>query len=146
MLNDRSIQCAWRNSVTRSVNYATGLPRVFISYAWADGRDFANALRLRLEAEGISVWQDLIGMEGGHDWWLQIIEALDQVEFMVLVMTPGAMQSPTVCKEWRYARQEGVCVYPVKASPFLISPAYHVGCVMPISTTWIISGASSSMT
>jgi hypothetical protein len=33
---------------------------------------------------------------------------------MVLVMTPAAMGSEMVRKEWRYARQQGVCVYPVK--------------------------------
>ncbi len=38
---------------------------------------------------------------------------------MVLVMTPAALQSSTVRKEWRYARQRGVCVYPVKG-PFPI--------------------------
>jgi hypothetical protein len=32
-------------------------------------------------------------------------------------MTPSAMQSETVRKEWRYAPQQGVCVYPVKAAP-----------------------------
>jgi WD40 repeat protein len=53
-------------------------------------------------------------MEGGRDWWLQITDALDRVEFMVLVMTPAAMQSEAVRKEWRYARQRGVCVYPVQ--------------------------------
>jgi WD40 repeat protein len=53
-------------------------------------------------------------MEGGRDWWLQITAALDAVEFMVLVMTPAAMNSDLVRKEWRYARQHGVCVYPVK--------------------------------
>jgi hypothetical protein len=53
-------------------------------------------------------------MEGGRDWWLQIVEALDKVEFMVLVMTPKALESPIIRKEWRYAREKGVCVYPVK--------------------------------
>ncbi len=38
---------------------------------------------------------------------------------MVLVMTPAAMLSETVRKEWRYARQQGVCVYPVKGEPDL---------------------------
>src|SRR6266571_1708259 len=89
--------------------------RVFISYARADGEDFARKLREDLEAAGIPCWMDRFGMEGGHDWWLQIVEALNQVEFMVLVMTPAALQSPNVRKEWRYARQQGVCVYPVKA-------------------------------
>lgn len=58
-------------------------------------------------------------MEGGRDWWLQITEALDRVEFMALVMTPGAQKSETVRKEWRYARQQGVCVYPIQGSPNL---------------------------
>src|SRR5947209_2712935 len=34
---------------------------------------------------------------------------------MLLVMSPSALRSPTVQKEWRYARQQGVRVYPVKA-------------------------------
>ena len=58
-------------------------------------------------------------MEGGRDWWLQITAALDRVEFMALVMTPSALKSPTVHKEWRYARQQGVCVYPIKGVPHL---------------------------
>lgn len=90
-------------------------PRVFISYARSDGENFATQLRKKLEAKSIPLWQDRIGMEGGRDWWLQIQEALDHVQFMVLVMTPAALRSPIVKKEWRYARQQGVCVYPVKA-------------------------------
>jgi hypothetical protein len=58
-------------------------------------------------------------MEGGRDWWQQITEALDVVEFMVLGMTPAALLSKMVRKEWRYARQQGVCVYPVKGAPEL---------------------------
>jgi WD40 repeat protein len=94
-------------------------PRVFLSYARSDGEQFATELRQRLEAEHIPLWQDRVGMEGGRDWWLQIKEALDVVEFMVLVMTPAAMKSKMVREEWRYARQQGVCVYPVKGEPDL---------------------------
>src|SRR5438876_8792671 len=85
-------------------------PRVFISYARSDGEPFATQLRQRLEAEQIPLWQDRVGMEGGRDWWLQIVEVLDKVEFMVLVMTPAAMRSEMVRREWRYARQQEVCV------------------------------------
>ncbi len=92
---------------------------VFISYARSDGEEFADRLRQRLQAENIPLWQDRVGMEGGRDWWLQITEALDQVEFMALVITPNALKSETVRKEWRYARQQGVCVYPIKGLPDL---------------------------
>jgi WD40 repeat protein len=95
------------------------VPRVFLSYARADGELFAAELRQRLQAEHIPLWQDRVDMEGGKDWWQQITEALDVVEFMVLVMTPAGMQSETVRKEWHYARRMGVCVYPVQAAPNL---------------------------
>src|SRR5260370_4021302 len=104
----------------RNTNRTIGVaPRVFLSYARSDGEQFATQLRQRLEAEHIPFGQDRVGMEGGRDWWLQITEVLDVVEFMVLVMTPAAMCSETVRREWRYAREQGVCVYPVKGAPDL---------------------------
>ncbi len=90
--------------------------RVFVSYARSDGEQIAKHLGQRLEKEKIPVWQDRVNMQGGRDWWLQITDALNQVEFMVLVMTPAAMKSEIVQREWRYARQQGVCVYPIKAA------------------------------
>jgi hypothetical protein len=94
-------------------------PRIFISYARTDGEEFATRLRTRLEKEQpeITLWQDRARMEGGVGWWQQITNAIDAVEFMVLVMTPEAMNSETVRKEWRYAKQQGVCIYPVKSAP-----------------------------
>ena len=102
-----------------TLNHPGRAPRVFISYARADGEAYTRNLSTRLETEGIPCWMDRIGMEGGKDWRQQILEALDTVEFLILVMTPAAMQSPNVQWEWRSARQQGVCVYPVKAAPEL---------------------------
>jgi hypothetical protein len=42
---------------------------------------------------------------GRQDFLLQIYHAIDQVEFLVLLMTPKALASDAVKKEWRYARQ-----------------------------------------
>jgi len=91
-------------------------PRAFISYARRDGEAFANTLRSRLEREEseISLWQDRTRLEGGVGWWKQITDALDNVDFLILIMTPAAVRSPIAAQEWRYARQRGVCVYPVK--------------------------------
>lgn len=93
------------------------MARVFLSYSRAD-EAYATRLRERLEAEAsdISLWQDRIRMEGGIGWLQQVKHAIDQVEFMVLVMSPATLDSETVRKEWRYARQQGVCIYPVKAA------------------------------
>ncbi|HKQ90004.1 MAG TPA: TIR domain-containing protein, partial [Blastocatellia bacterium] len=92
---------------------------VFISYSRSDGEAFAHRLRERLEKQNIRLWQDRVGMEGGRDWWSQITNALDSVAFMALVATPNALKSEVVRKEWRYARQQGVCVYPIKGAPNL---------------------------
>jgi WD40 repeat protein len=92
---------------------------VFISYARSDGEAFAHRLRRQLEKQNIRLWQDRVGMEGGRDWWSQITEALDSVAFMALVATPNALKSEIVRKEWRYARLQGVCVYPIKGEPDL---------------------------
>ncbi len=94
-------------------------PRAFISYARSDGEAFATALRERLEAEHpeITLWQDRTRMRGGVGWWKQITDALDNVQFLVLVITPAAIRSTVARQEWRYARQQGVRVCPVMAAP-----------------------------
>jgi TIR domain len=95
-----------------------GKPSVFLSYARNDGEEFATHLRKRLKTEAeIRLWQDRAEMEGGVGWWNQIEEALDRVRFLVIVMTPAAITSEMTRKEWRYARQRGVNVYPVKGRP-----------------------------
>ena len=88
-------------------------PRVFVSYARSDGDRLAADLRRCLEAAEVPLWRDREGMEGGRDWWQQITAAIDSVDFLVLLATPAALQSPMVRREWRYARQRGVAVYPV---------------------------------
>jgi TIR domain len=90
-----------------------GQPRIFVSYARRDGRELAAELRARLAEHGFSLWQDLADMEGGRDWWRQITEAVDGVEHVLLAVTPGALASEVVRREWRYARQQGRCVVPV---------------------------------
>jgi hypothetical protein len=87
--------------------------RTFISYSRKDGIKFAAELRNQLI---LSVWQDIIALEGGRDWWSQIEEALRSktLQHFVLVVTPAALASPVVRREIRLARQEGKTVCPVK--------------------------------
>ena len=94
-------------------------PRVFLSYARSDGEAIARTLRERLTAEAVPLWRDREGMEGGRDWWQQITAAIERVDYLVLVMTPAALSSSMVRREWRYARRRGVAVYPVKVDPGL---------------------------
>ena len=86
---------------------------VFISYARSDER-YATALMARLRDEpGIAPWQDRIRMSPG-DFEDQIKAGIDAAQYLVLVMTPAALRSPWVEKEWRYARESGRCIVPIK--------------------------------
>jgi hypothetical protein len=78
-------------------------PRVFISYSRKD-REFALALRKRIEDAGFSLWQDLSDVTPGQDWWLEVVRAIDVCEHMVLVISEDALRSDICRREWRYAR------------------------------------------
>ncbi|MFO1047447.1 MAG: toll/interleukin-1 receptor domain-containing protein [Geminicoccaceae bacterium] len=91
----------------------TGDPRIFISYSRQDGAAAAAEIREGLAKESLSLWQDLVAMEGGRDWWRQIEEAIGKAEYLVLLLTPKALASEVCAKEWRYARQQGTYVVPV---------------------------------
>src|SRR4051794_14794982 len=50
-------------------------------------------------------------------WSKQIEEAIDAVEFLIMLITPGALTSPNCKDEWMYARKKGVPVLPVNGKP-----------------------------
>jgi hypothetical protein len=50
-------------------------------------------LREKLLGQQLSVWQDIVSLEGGRDWWSQIEEALKSKaleHFVLLVYAGGA--------------------------------------------------------
>jgi hypothetical protein len=59
------------------------------------------------------LWQDLPDMEAGT-WWEQIKKVLSAktTEHMVLLVSSDALTSTVVRDEWRFARREGVQVWP----------------------------------
>ena len=97
-----------------------GEARIFISYSRRDGKVAADRLRDELLKERFSVWQDLVALEGGVDWWSQIESALRSkpLQHFVLVTTPAALKSAVVRREIRLARQEGKTVLPVRGPGF----------------------------
>src|SRR5262245_31477619 len=94
-------------------------PRIFISYAVKDGSDAARVLRGRLETEGFVIWQDVVALQGGRDWWSQIEDAIrsPSVEHLVLVVSLEAMSRPIVRREIRLAKTLGKQVTPVRSGP-----------------------------
>jgi WD40 repeat protein len=106
---------AWQNSRGRLMPDPASA-RVFVSYSRKDGAAFATGLRKKLLKKHLSVWQDLIAVEGGRDWWSQIEEAIRSkaLQHFVLIVTLGALESEVVRREIRLARQEGKTVSPIK--------------------------------
>ncbi len=90
--------------------------RIFISYARADGRAFAEALERRLKRAGITSWRDLRSIESG-DIRAQVLDAVERVQHLVLVLSQRALQSDWVRREWTWARMKGRRVSPVLADP-----------------------------
>src|ERR1700693_84367 len=90
--------------------------RIFICYSRRDGARCAAALREKLRKRDLSVWQDLVALEGGRDWWSQIEDAIRSkaLQHFVLIVTPGALASPVVRREIRLARREGKAGCPIK--------------------------------
>jgi hypothetical protein len=80
--------------------------RIFISYSRKDGAAFAADPRKRLTRKRFAIWQDIVSLEGGRDWWSQIEETLKSkaLEHFVLVVTPKALESEVMRREIRLAR------------------------------------------
>jgi WD40 repeat protein len=109
---------SWFNTTAGSATRSSdpSQARVFISYSRKDGAAFAAELREWLRRVDLSVWQDIIALEGGRDWWSQIEDALRSqvLQHFILVMTPAALDSTVIRREIRLARQEGKTVSPIK--------------------------------
>jgi hypothetical protein len=106
----------------------------------------ASAWRGR--APDIRVWQDRSEIEGGIGWWRQIEDALERVEFLVIVMTPGVLASEITRKEWRAARQSGDMRISGERSGFRLrrSPAAQVDEPCTNLRSRLSSGKRSSRT
>jgi hypothetical protein len=107
----------WPHEIAKGGRVEPGSERIFISYSRTDGAEAAANLREWLLGENLSVWQDIIALEGGRDWWSQIEDVLKKsktLQHFVLMITPAALASPAVRREVRLARQEGKTVSPIK--------------------------------
>lgn len=123
------------------------LPSVFISFVGEDGGRIAKELRERLAQQRVALWPDLSEVKIKGDVWQEITGVLDQVKALVLIMTPEAMRSELVRKEWRYARQQGVSVYLVAKNAHAFADASGASKTVPsynANGTTTLSGADDS--
>ncbi len=76
-------------------------------------REAAHELCSALDAEGISVWEEIDDLDDAADDPKNLDDVIDQCESLVIVAGPDSAASDAVLRRWRYARRKGMCVYVV---------------------------------
>ncbi len=85
---------------------------LFISYSRTDSA-FVDRLEADLRARGFRPWVDRRKIEGGQDWEAELQKAIDLCQTMLVVLSPEAMASKYVRREYRYADGEGKQIIPL---------------------------------
>ncbi len=85
-------------------------PLVFISYSRRDA-SIVDRLELGLQSAGYNPWVDRSYLLGGQAWSAHVREAIDQCAAMVVVISPDALRSAEVAKEYQYALQAGKPIF-----------------------------------
>jgi formylglycine-generating enzyme required for sulfatase activity len=85
---------------------------VFISYSRKD-IDVANQLAQDLEKAGFDAWWDISDLKGGDAWVRTIQAALKASKYFVVVLSPDAVESEWVEKEYTYAIGLGLKIIPI---------------------------------
>jgi hypothetical protein len=83
-----------------------------------------------LRNAGLKVWVDQQALQGGDDWLDEVDEALKTCERMVVFVSPSALRSPYVKKEYRSFIQQEKTIIPVMcqevAMPFELQDIQHL--------------------
>jgi WD40 repeat protein len=93
-------------------------PRIFISYARTDGRPLAERLESLLGALTLTSWRDKQSM-GSGDILPQVLRAIEESEHLALILSPAALASTWVKREWTHARLHAKQVSPILADKSL---------------------------
>jgi hypothetical protein len=78
------------------------MQKIFISYSRKD-MDFVRKLAGDLEQAGYDVWWDLTDLRGGDDWVRKIPAAIQESQFVIVVLSPNSVVSEWVEKEYTQA-------------------------------------------
>ncbi|MBZ0293820.1 MAG: tetratricopeptide repeat protein [Anaerolineae bacterium] len=76
---------------------------IFVSYAEQDGKEFALKLHDILEAEGFSIWLNIIDIRPSQKWDEAIDVAIKGCWLLIFVMTPESIESEVCHDEWSRA-------------------------------------------
>ncbi len=105
-------------------------PFFFISYS---RRDLVRVEELKalLDELGLNVWFDQQSILVGQDWQNEIYDGIRACAGLLLMLSPASTQSEWVRKEYEYALEAGVPVFPVVVAEFNIdeNPLPHLNFV-----------------
>lgn len=90
--------------------------RLFMSYSSKD-RQRAMELSQRLEGMGYDIWMD-DKLNGGSNWWDEIIKQIQNCDVMILALSTQYMQSVPCQKEYAYAYKLKKHLLPVQIEDF----------------------------
>lgn len=86
--------------------------KLFVSYRSTD-RSFVNQLVSDLEEMEHKLWYDQ-ALEGGQNWWNNILEKIRWCDALVFVMTPRSLESTPCQREYTYANELKRHIIPVQ--------------------------------
>jgi type III secretory pathway component EscV len=95
--------------------------KVFLSHSSAD-KNLARRLAHDLQSANVDVWLDQWEIRIGEEFVQRIEQGLDQVEFVIVLLTHASVASEWVDREWRHkvqheAQTKRIAVVPVRAEP-----------------------------
>jgi hypothetical protein len=102
------------------------MPSVFISHSSKD-KAFARHLATEMRRCGVQVWFDEWDIRVGSAIHFTLTEGIDKSDFVVVVLTPAALESPWVEREWRYA-----CTRESEGKDIAVIPVLLEICVLPL--------------
>ncbi|MEX5709324.1 TIR domain-containing protein [Parafrankia sp. FMc6] len=95
---------------------------IYGSYAWAD-IDIARRFREIYRALGITLFMDVLDVDGAREWKPELEVAIERADLFALFWSPASAAADYVEKEWRRAlevaanrRPEGAFVFPFQWS------------------------------
>lgn len=105
------------------------MPSVFLSHSWAD-KDFVRRLAADLEAESVRVWLDEAEIKVGDSLIEKIRAGIDQMDFLIAVLSPDSVASPWVARELDIAMNQEIEGRRVKVLPLLLRTCEMPGFLM----------------
>jgi hypothetical protein len=112
-----------RNAVGRALLETSGaaIPGIFLSHNWND-KPFVRKLALDLTNLGAKVWLDEVEMNVGDSLIEAIRTAIDDMDFLAVVLSPNSVGSEWVKREVDIAMNQEIEGRRIKVLPLMYQP------------------------